>query len=321
MTLRITRASEPIAVERLNVVIYSAPGLGKTSLAFTADAPLLLDFDQGSHRAANRKDVVRVSDWSDVAAITAEDLEPFNTVIVDTAGRALDALTVDIIRANPKHGRGGALTLQGYGELKSRFGAFLKLLNSFGKDVVLIAHMDEQRSGDDVIERLDMQGGSKNEVYKAADAMGRLSMVNGQRWLNFSPSDAAFGKNPGQLEPLKVPAADTPEFANFLGVIIQRTKDRLNELTEDQKEAQEALTAFRAKAVEAEAAEDINALMDEAKAGGKPFKAALMQVATALGLVFDEKAGAFAEPEPEADTEAEDKGETEAETEAEMEPA
>ncbi len=220
MALKITKAADPITVDRLNMVIYGPPGIAKTSLAFTADAPLLLDFDNGSHRAANRKDVVRVASWSDIAGIDAGDLEPFKTVIVDTAGRALDALSVDIIKSNPKHGRGGALTLQGYGELKSRFGSFLKLLNSFGKDVILIAHMDEQRNGDDVIERLDVQGGSKGEIYKAADAMGRLVIENKQRWLMFSPTDAAFGKNPGQLEPLKVPHFESADFEGFLGRVI-----------------------------------------------------------------------------------------------------
>jgi hypothetical protein len=147
--------------------------LAFTSLAFTAEKPLLLDFDNGSHRAANRKDVVRVSLGRRVRH-HGRGPGAVQDGRVDTAGRALDAITVDIIRANPKHGRGGALTLQGYGELKTRFGSFLKLLNSFGKDVVLIAHMDEQRNGDELVERLDVQGGSKGEIYKAADAMGRL---------------------------------------------------------------------------------------------------------------------------------------------------
>ena len=94
MALKITRAADPIKVERLNVVIYAPPGIGKTSLAFTAEAPLLLDFDNGSHRAAGRKDVVRVENWTDVVGITAEDLAPYSTVVVDTAGRALDAIAV-----------------------------------------------------------------------------------------------------------------------------------------------------------------------------------------------------------------------------------
>src|SRR5690348_5642891 len=110
MSLKITKASEPITVDRLNICLYGQPGAGKTSLAFTADAPLLLDFDQGAHRAANRKDTVRVQSWGDVAGVGADDLADYKTVVVDTAGRALDALTADIIRRNPKAGRGGALT-------------------------------------------------------------------------------------------------------------------------------------------------------------------------------------------------------------------
>jgi hypothetical protein len=297
MPLKIVRASEPIAVERLNMVIYGPPGIAKTSVAFTAAAPLLLDFDKGSHRAANRKDVVVVSDWSDVAGMTADDLAPFSTIVVDTAGRALDSLTVDIIRANPKHGRGGALTLQGYGELKARFGAFLKLLNSFGKDVVLIAHMDEQRNGDDVIERLDVQGGSKGEIYKAADAMGRIVIINGQRRLLFSPTDAAFGKNPGQLEPLVIPAQDSPQFADFLARVIRQTKDKLNELTEDQRKAQAALTKFTTTLAEAETADQINAMLAAAKKGGEAYKALLNKRATKdLGLSFDKVAAKYVAP-------------------------
>jgi hypothetical protein len=291
--LRITRAADPIRVERLNVVVYGPPGLGKSSLAFTADTPLLLDFDNGSHRAANRKDAVRVSEWSDVADITAADLAPFKTVIVDTAGRALDTLTADIIRQNPKHGRGGALTLQGYGELKSRFTAFLKLLNGFGKDVVLIAHMDEQRSGDDIIERLDVQGGSKGEIYKAADAMGRLVIANNKRWLRFSPTDAAFGKNPGQLEPLEVPHFTDPAFDEFLGSVIQMTKDRLNQLTEAQRDAMEEQRWFRETLPTLTEADEVNGLLNRAKDGGQACKGMLMARAKELGLAFDKSAGEF----------------------------
>lgn len=286
--LKITRAEDPIKVERLNMVIYGPPGIAKTSLAFTAATPLLLDFDNGSHRAANRKDVVRVADWQEVAGITAEDLAPFSTVIVDTAGRALDTLTVDIIRANPKHGRGGALTLQGYGELKSRFGSFLKLLNSFGKDVVLIAHMDEQRNGDDVIERLDVQGGSKGEIYKAADAMGRLVISDGKRWLRFSPTDAAFGKNPGQLDPLQVPHFEAPEFDGFLARVIQTTKDRLNELTDAQREAMAEQEWFRDTLSKVNDASGINGLLGRAKNAGKACKIMVRDRAKALGLEFDD---------------------------------
>ncbi|HHA2912869.1 TPA: ATP-binding protein [Stenotrophomonas maltophilia] len=294
MALRIIRSTEPITVTRLNVCIYAAPGLGKTSISFTADKPLLLDFDRGAHRSANRKDTVQVERWEDVAHITADDLADFNTVVVDTAGRALDTLTPDIIRRNPKMGRGGSLTLQGFGQLKAEFVAWLKHLNSLGKDVVLIAHMDEQRNGDEIIERLDVQGGSKGEIYKAADAMGRLSIRDGKRMLNFSPTDASFGKNPGQLEPLEVPHPERDP--QFLARVIQQIKDRLNAMTEEQREAQAALEKWRERTTAAEDVTAINALLPEAKGGSQAMKVLLNDRASALGLAFDSKAGQYAAP-------------------------
>jgi len=293
MGLKIIRAADPIKVERLNIVLYAQPGIGKTSLAFTADTPLLLDFDNGAHRAANRKDTVRITNWSDVADITAADLAPFKTVIVDTAGRALDVLAADIIRVNPKHGRGGALTLQGYGELKARFTAFLKLLNSFGKDVVLIAHMDEQRNGDEIVERLDVQGGSKGEIYKVADAMGRMVIQNGQRKLLFSPTDASFGKNPGQLPPLDVPANTDEAFDGFLGRVIRDTKDALNALTETQKAALEEQEWFRKALAKVSDADDINALIGRAKGAGRAVTQMLHARALELGLAAHKASGTY----------------------------
>lgn len=294
MALRIIRSTDPITVNRLNVCIYAAPGLGKTSISFTADKPLLLDFDRGAHRSANRKDTVQVERWEDVANITAEDLADFNTVVVDTAGRALDTLTPDIIRRNPKMGRGGSLTLQGFGQLKAEFVAWLKHLNSLGKDVVLIAHMDEQRNGDEIIERLDVQGGSKGEIYKAADAMGRLSIRDGKRMLNFSPTDAAFGKNPGQLEPLEVPHPERDPV--FLAGVIQQIKDRLNAMTEEQREAQALLEKWRETLADVEDAAGINALIESAKASSRAVQVLLNDRASALGLTFDKKASEYVAP-------------------------
>lgn len=296
MTLRIIKSAEAIVVERLNVCIYGQPGAGKTSLAFTAESPLLLDFDQGAHRAANRKDTVRVSSWSDVADMKADDLAAYKTIVVDTAGRALDSLTADIIKRNPKAGRGGALTLQGYGTLKAEFVAWLKQLNGFGLDVVLIAHMDEQRNGDELIERLDVQGGSKGEIYKAADAMGRVSIKGGARMLNFNPTEAAFGKNPGHLDPLTIPHPDKDP--DFLANVVASIKDRLNALTEEQTKAQESLEGWRVRIAAMKTAEDFNAAQAEIKGAPPPVRALYVAEVAQAGFVFDKPSSKYVGRQP-----------------------
>jgi AAA domain len=298
MTLRITKATDTIEVKNITACIYAVPGVGKSTLGFTADQPLLLDFDHGSYRAGNRRDVVQVETWADVTSITAADLAPYRTLVVDTAGRALDTITSAIILENPKMGRGGALTLQGFGELKARFIAWTKLVRSFGLDVVLISHSDEQRNGDEVIERLDMQGGSKNEIYKAADVMGRLYLAAGKRMLNFNPTDTAFGKNPAQLAPIEVPNYVTEP--NFLANVIGQIKGSLNKQSEDQVKVSGMLADWKAKIEEAQTADDFNKLIPETqKSDGKVtenVKRLLTKAAKSKGLTFDKKAGAFVHP-------------------------
>ena len=298
MALKITKAADPITVDRINLVVYAPPGVGKTSLAFTAEAPLLLDFDSGAHRAPNRKDVVRVNSWLDVTDITPDDLAPYRTLIVDTAGRGLDALTVDIIRRNAKLGRGGVLNLQGYGALKGEFIAWLKSVNAAGIDVVLIAHMDEQRNGDDIIERLDVQGGSKNEIYKAADAMARLNIVGKERVLNFSPTDTAFGKNPAGLDPIPVPHPD--KAPDTLAKVIVTIKEALNRQTAEAAEAQRELEAWREGFALLETAEQFNETVEQIAQQPPKVKALLLAAAAERGIVFDKRAKRFVAPQQAA---------------------
>lgn len=293
--LKITKSTEAIEVKTLTACIYAPPGVGKTSMAFTAAKPLLLDFDKGAYRSQNRGDVVQVDKWSDVASITGDDLSPYSTLVVDTTGRALDALSADIIAANPKMGRGGALTLQGYGELKSKFVAWVKLVRSFGLDVVLIAHSDEQRNGDEMIERLDMQGGSKNEIYKVADLMGRIYLSGGKRTLNLSPTDTAFGKNPAQLAPLEVPNFATAP--DFLASVIAQTKAALNKMSAEQTAVASALASWKAQIDECVTPEDFDNLIGPIKEADAAIrdnvKRLLVKTAKAKGWTLDKSTGSF----------------------------
>jgi hypothetical protein len=306
MTARIIKGSEPIRVTQQILCIYGQPGIGKSSLGFSADDPLLLDFDAGAHRTGKfRRDSVPFSTWEEAAELEKSFFSGYKTCIVDTGGRALDLITIQLIREDPKMGRGGVPSLQGYGKLKAVFTSWLKMIRSFGLDVVILAHSTEDKSGDDILVRLDIQGGSKGEIYKSSDAMGQLYIRGNKRVLNFSPTDAAFGKNPGQLPLLEVPSFDPADKGGdprFLGGVIQRIKDHLNKLTEAQAEIVKAMEEWTG-VVEAVAdaedqasaysalAETSKGLPEEVRAGAK---AILVKAAKEAGFEWSKEYGRFA---------------------------
>jgi len=161
---------------------------------------------------------------------------------------------------------------------------------------VLVTHLDEQRKGDEIIERLDVQGGSRGEIYKAADAMGRIVIRDGRRWLHFSPTDTAYGKNPGQLEPLEIPSCD--QAPQFLADVVQRIKNRLNTLTAEQTEWQQRMERWRLSIADLDDVAAFNAALPEAEQQPKAIKALFAQAAKAKGYVFDKKTRIYVQQMP-----------------------
>jgi hypothetical protein len=312
MALKIRTAADPINVSSLCLVVYSPPGLGKTTLGFTANAPLLLDFDGGAHRAPNRADSVRIEKWPEATDITDEDLAPYSSLVVDTAGRALDSLTLDIIKRDAKAGKSGVLSQQGWGKLKGEFSGWMNARRAHGKDIILLAHMSEKPQGDDMIERLDVQGGSKEEIYKSADAMARIVIRDGKRWLMFDPTETAYGKNPGQLPPIEIPH---PLPKTFLGDIIERIKAHLNAETEAQRERAELLMKWQERAAKLKTPEDFNGVLAEVRALPRPVQKVVADRAAAAGLIFE--AGAYrAQEQPAAEAKQPEAAEAATEAEA-----
>lgn len=275
MALNIVTSVQPLNVENIVTFIYGDPGIWKTSLAFTAKNPILFDFDKGAHRAgAFRKDTVQISRWSEVANFTAKDLEGYDTIIVDTAGRMLDMITDTLKSDNKNTRRDGELSMQGYGKLGGMFTNWLKMIRGMGKDIVLLAHASEDKNGDDIIKRPDMVGGSKKEAYKIADMMGYMTIEQGKqgnvRVLNFMPHPNYLAKDSGRIGNIVVqPMSDAP---NQLADIIQATKDHINSLSAEAAKAQQELDDLRSELLGAEDAEHINNLIDGLKTDNPLYK-------------------------------------------------
>jgi hypothetical protein len=238
MAIKIIKPTEPVDIKNLVVTIVSNPGLGKTTLGFTAKKPLLLDFDNGNYRAKNRQACVNIVRWHDISTLAIEDLADYDTVVIDVVGRALEILGTSLILAIPKMGKSdGTLSLQGFGALSASFRAFLAKLRSFGKDIVLLCHAKEEKSGDDNILRIDAQGSSKQEIFKCSDLMGTIEIINGKRTLSFNPTTTAMGKNCADIATQEIPHYETS--ATFLADIIEQAKNNINMKSKEMIETEE----------------------------------------------------------------------------------
>ena len=288
--ITITKRDDAITVKTVTALIYGQPGVGKTSLACTTERPLVLDFDGGIYRTPYRQDAVQVRTWEDVIGLSADDLAPYATVVVDTVGRLLDCLSLYLIQSNPKLGRGtGALTLQGYGELKGSYAAWLKTLLSYGLDVVLVAHDKEEKDNDNLIVRPDIQGGSYGEVFKRCDAIGYLYRGAKSAILDFNPSDRWIGKNAGNLAAEPVPNFTTVQ--DYGAGLLRDIKATLNQMSRENQTAVAEVEVWKAKLDNMTEPAQLTALVVELTgvngAVAAQAKALLTHRATVLGLKWE----------------------------------
>jgi hypothetical protein len=221
MTL-IRKPNEIQAPTSVKILIYGQPGIGKTTVGVSVPQPLLLDFDGGIHRInpIHVVDTVQIQSWEDCVNVLKEDLTPYRSLVIDTAGKMLDYMTNYIIKSDPKMGRkDGALTLQGYGVRKVMFINFLKQVSIMGKHIVVIAHDREERDGDNKIIRPEIGGSSAGDLIKEIDLVGYMEASGKKRTISFDPCEKFYGKNTCNLEAIiEIPESGANNI--FLSTII-----------------------------------------------------------------------------------------------------
>lgn len=290
MTLSYRGSEEPITVTRLVVTITSPPGIGKTSLASTAGC-VMIDADNGQERTPYRSDALTPLNWADCLEVHEHPMVKASTAVcVDTVGRVADICAASIVKENAKGTvHGGALSLQGYGVLRSRM---IPWLHGFaGKDLILLSHQKEERKRDDLIIRPDIVGSTLQEILRSSHLIGYLSLVNGQRVLDFSPTEDRLGKNSAQLPVLTIPELSKGK-STFLADLLSTAKANMSHQSEESLKAESQVSDWRASIETLSNAEDVNGAMATILASDpgpvqSQAKKLLVDKAKALGLTFD----------------------------------
>lgn len=296
--MAIIKANDITPERPVVIVIYGVPGSGKTSIATTAENPVLIDTDRGFDRAVNRVDTVTAQKWQDIEA-ERETIKQYKTVIVDTAKATLDDyLSAYVCEQNYKLKTNG---LKRFGQMADGFKQFVNFLRSNGSDVIFICHDKETQEGDVIKHAPDCTGQSKDLLIRIADQVGYIGIQNRQRVITFDPMDNFVGKNVAQLGTIVIPNAPSKEFDTCMADIIRQVKSAIQSKSEAQHKAKVQLEELRAKVTEVKTLEDIDAILTDSKelpdVMKRPFFTELQESLSTKGFSYDAKAKKFIKDE------------------------
>lgn len=276
------------------LVIYGTPGTGKTSVATTANNPLLIDTDRGYDRAVQRVDTLEAHKWQDIDA-ERETMKSYKTIIVDTAKAMLDDyLSVFAVEQNYKLKTN---SLKRFGQMADDFKSFVNFLRSNGSDIIFICHDKETAEGDVIKHSPDCTGQSKDLLLRIADQVGYISKINGKRTISFEPMDNFVGKNVAGLGALTIPENTDANFSEFMANIIKDVKKSIQNKSEAQRKANEMIANLRDRLDAAMTEEEVDALLTASQelpqALKKPFFDEMKNKLGEKGFTYDAKTKIF----------------------------
>lgn len=291
-------------------MIYGQPGIGKTTLACSAPAPVLLDYDGGVSRinGAHQVDTVQITSWENTEAALEEIRQAgcYKTIVIDTVGKMLAFMEDYIIRTNPRMKKGdGSLSLQGYGVRKSMFKQLIQTVSISGMNIVFVAHDKEDKHGEDVVMRPEVSGSAYQDLMKELDLVGYMMAYGKDRTITFDPDERFYTKNSCNLHgviriPVVVDENGEPTNANnFMSGVVSSYINRQADNTEKAGEFYALMADITSKVSAIENAEDANNFVEWAKGishiwqSKKKAAEALAAKASALGLKFNKATGNY----------------------------
>ena len=171
-------------------IISGLPGVGKTTLALSAPDVLLIDADEGLSRIKpeHRRDSSICKTYEEVLNDIHEAEGTYKTIVIDTCGALIDMMKDWAIRTDPKASKAsGGISLQGFGTVKAEFIRFsAELRKKF--NVIFLFHESKERNGDDIFYDIVCEGSARTLVWQPADLGAHLHIMNGKRYLGFTPT-------------------------------------------------------------------------------------------------------------------------------------
>ena len=186
--MKLINTGDPQIKPSVVMMVYGEGGVGKTTFASTAPKPLLLDFENGSKYFGMRGikvDVALVESWEDIRNpefLKVLKDEKFETIIIDPIGEAMDKLKTNLVNSGQSkfvQASTGDLTMAGWGELKKRMRNFVKSLRDSGKNVIIVAHIEEKDDEGRLVKRPKVETKLSEELVNMVDIVAYMTVTKG----------------------------------------------------------------------------------------------------------------------------------------------
>lgn len=287
------------------VILYGSPGIGKTTLAFSAPKPILVDFDKGVSRVKvyHRKDTIMCSNYKEVLSdIASPAIKDYETIVIDTGGSFVTYLQDWAMKENPAVNtqKNGAISLKGFGAVKAEFIRFSNYVRDIlNKNLIYIFHSVEEKDKEgNPMQRLLCEGSARNLVWQPADLGGYIQMIGNKRTISFTPEQEFFAKGCYGIEGRKeIPTLSPTDKNDFLTRLFEEAKENLKKESEVflpvKQKYEEVMEQAKDIVEAAQTADDVNKAVEElqkldhALTSKKESALLLHEKATSLGLTYD----------------------------------
>ena len=165
------------------MMVYGEGGTGKTTFAATAPKPIIADCENGAKYFGLRGikvDVAQIQGWSDMGEFLAiAQTDRYDTVIIDPIGELMEKLRRYMVAKGDAKlvMKDGSPTMAGWGWLKKTMKDYVKVLRDTGKNVIIIAHVDEKDDEGRLVKRPKIETKISDDLIGMVDIVGYFTVT------------------------------------------------------------------------------------------------------------------------------------------------
>ncbi len=181
--MKIVKSTDPQEKPSIIMLVYGNGGVGKTTFASTAPKPLLVDCENGAKYFGLRgikMDVAKIAQWSDMNGLfdIAKSGE-YETIIIDPIGELMEKLKRYMIMKGDKKlvQSDGSPSMAGWGWLKDTMRSTIKILRDSGVNLLLVAHVSEDKDEEKIIKRPMLMTKLSDEIVNMVDIVGYMQVI------------------------------------------------------------------------------------------------------------------------------------------------